>query len=97
MGQIIFVVARQTELFQHERLFQNIRRDARVGFDMVARLAGGDFKCRTELRLFQPALIFQPHVDRDVINRRRFVRGDKIGFLVERTVDAFRAGANEMV
>ena len=44
IGRIIFVVARQAEFFQHERLLQNVRDDLIVLLDVFTRLARRDFK-----------------------------------------------------
>ena len=46
---------------------------------------------------FEPAPVFQPHVDGDVINRRRFVRGDEDLRFLQTAPDAFAAGADEVI
>ena len=64
---------------------------------MVARLDGGHFKGFAQFRLLEPAPVFQPHMDGDIINRRRLVRGDKHILPVQRTMNALRPGADQVV
>ena len=95
--RIIFEVARKAKLLQYQRLLQGVGRNRVMHFHMVMRLACGNFKVCPQLGSLQPTPVLQPHVDGDVINRRRFVRCDENLRFLQTAPYTFAAGANKMV